>query len=309
MRDRYAAQAIEQQRRGYGELTMSTSDTQSHLFGDPSGNSIDIETSGRVIRPLFNVPAAIVGEAKLTFDEDGLHTSAVDPSNVALVELDVNPEAFENYDLADEGFTTGVNLSRVRRQLKRARMGKTTDDAVTMDVDGTRVLVTTERDYEHTTLTQTNEVLTIDPDALREEPGVPDLNLSWEATIDVQAFGDAVSDIDTVSDHVEVLERNGHLVMAGDDGSDRTGEYATVADFGAIAEEYDSDYADGGEHSTFTLDYLTDMADGLKKAKIDELTLRWGDKLPIFLSFARHTDDGEIAYEGRYMMAPRIRSD
>jgi len=286
---------------------MSTQDTQAQLFGEPSGNNVTIETSGRTIRPLMSIPSALVDEAKVRFEAGGMSVRAVDPANVGMVDVTAHPSAFEEFDLSDEEFVTGMNLDRFESQLANARMGKATDDPVSLDIDGTRSLVTTEREYTLTTLTQTNEVLNIDPDSIRKEPELPDLVTPCEATVDVQALTDALDSVNRVSDNAIVRESDGELVIAGEGGDDHTGEYGTVANFGEIVEVRDEESFDGGEYSRFSLDYFRDMAEGLKSAKVDDVTVVWGDEFPMYLMFER-TIDEEVAYEGRYVLAPRIES-
>lgn len=286
--------------------TMSINDTQAQLFGEPSGNNVTIETSGRVIRPLMSLPSALVDESKVHFEAGGLSLSAVDPANVGMVELTAHPSAFETFELGDDAFEAGFAYDRLESQLANARMGKATDDPVSLDIDGTRSLVTTEREYTLTTLTQTNEVLNIDPDSVRMEPEVPDLALPCEATVDVEALTDALDSVNRVSDHAMVRERGGELVIAGEGGDDHTGEYGTVANFGEIVEIRDEEEFEHDEESRFSLDYLRDMADGLKSAKVDDVTLVWGQEFPLRLEFER-TIDEETAYEGAYFLAPRIK--
>lgn len=286
---------------------MSIQDTQAQLFGGPSGNSAEIETSGRVIRPLMSVVNAVVDESKFRFDEDGLSVRAVDPANVGMVELDAHAEAFEEYDLGDEEFVAGFGIGRVEKQLRNARMGKSTDDPVSMDIDGTRTLVTTSREYEITTLTQTNEVLNIDPDSVREEPDVPSFELPCEATIDVDAFQDVLESVNRVSDHVVIRERDGNLIIAGRGNEDNTGEFGTVADLGDVVEIRDEELYEGGEESVFSLSYMRDYASALDDGKVDEMTLVFGEEIPCRIKFER-TDDETTLYEGEFFQAPRISS-
>lgn len=286
---------------------MSIQDTQAQLFGGPSGNSAEIETSGRVIRPLVSVVDSIVNEAKFRFNSDGLSVRAVDPANVGMVELEAHAEAFEEYDLADEEFVAGFGITGIKKQLRNARMGKSTDDPVSMDIDGTRTLVTTSREYEITTLTQTNEVLNIDPDSIREEPDVPPVDLACEATIDVAAFEDVLESVNRVSDHVVIRERDGNLIIAGRGSEDNTGEFGTVADLGDVVEIRDEDTYEGGEESVFSLDYMRDYASALDDGKVDEVTLVFGEEIPCRMEFER-TEDETTLYEGVFLQAPRISS-
>lgn len=53
----------------------------------------------------------VVDEAILTFDDEGLRSRAVDPANVAMVDTELGPDAFESLDV--DGVEIGVNLSRL----------------------------------------------------------------------------------------------------------------------------------------------------------------------------------------------------
>lgn len=152
-------------------------------------------------------------------------------------------------------------------------MGKVTDDPASLDIDGTRSLVTTEREYTLTTLTQTNEVLNIDPDSTRQELEIPSIATPCEAAVDVEALTDALDSVNRISNHAIVRERDSELVIAGEGGDDHTGKYGIVANFGEIVGLRDEESFDGGEWSRFSLDYLRDMADGLKSGKVDDVTL------------------------------------
>lgn len=291
-------------------------ETQARLFGEPSGESIEIETDGRMIRPFIDVFSPLVDEAKLQFHEDGLTVAAVDKANVAMVDVTINAEAFDCYDLlADGEVVIGTNVSRLQGQLRSARKGKSTADDVALEFDETRTLVTTQRDYATTTLTQTGEMLNIDSGSIREIPEIPDLydDLGWTADVDVDAFADAIKAIDRDSDHAVVKESNGSLIIGTKGADENTGMYGTVAEFEGVAEKTDAEDGpqEGGEESMFSVDYLAKFADSLKSMHADELTLTWGAEYPLYVRFSRPLpgDEDGVAYEGRYMTAPRIQSD
>ncbi|RLM89582.1 hypothetical protein D3D02_06785 [Halobellus sp. Atlit-38R] len=283
---------------------MSGSTSQTRFFSEPSGESVEIETSGRTIRPLMALPTVLVDEAKLRFDAGGLHTTAVDPANVGMVGINAKPAAFEGYhvDGADD-VLIGANLTRLKSSLSDARLGKSTDDPVELDIDATRTLVSIDREYDVTTLSRTDELLNIEPESIRQEPDIPNLELSYRAELDVEAFCDAVDYIPT--DHVELGEFDGHLILKGDaDGDEMT--RSTRIDVGDVAEPITETPTENAS-SIYSMDYLRDMAKGLKKAKVTSLSVRWGEEFPLMLDFQR-CDDETVLYEGRYMLAPRIQS-
>ena len=280
---------------------------QTRFFETASGAAVEIETSGRTIRPLLSIPAALVDEAELTFDAEGIYTAAVDPANVAMVELQAHPAAFEQYDIyGDEDLTVGANLNGYQDALSDARLGKRTDDPVSLDIDGTRLLAETEREYEHTTLSKTEERLNIHPDSVRQRPDMLNLELPYRAEVDVLALTDAISYLPT--DYARFSERHGDLVLAAERDSEEDGsDYATVIKLDDVAEPAIEDYEEGAA-SLLSMDYLGDIGAGLDDGKVTSVTVRWGQEFPLFLEFERR-EDKELLYEGRYMLAPRVGGD
>lgn len=280
------------------------SSVQTNIFGDAEHSDVvEIETNGRILRPLLELPRALVDELKLRVTDEGLQATAVDPANVAMVQFDTTTAAFDAFDL-DTSAVLGVNIERLRKRAKRARMRKNDPDPITLDLDERRALVTTEREYADTTVRQTDELQLIDPDSIRQEPDVPELDLTYSATVDVRAFNDTVQSLNTSGDHIELAENDGALTLSVN------GDSRALADFGHVADPVGE--PNPGSSSMFTTDYLTDITSGLKKAKIDTVTLTWGDSLPMFFDFERTVEDGDeeqTAYTGRYMLAPRIGGD
>lgn len=285
---------------------MSTSNIQSTIFGEPSGESVSIDTEGRTIRPAMHILTVLADETRMRFDASGIHVAHADPANVGLLKFHAHPDAFDDYHVdADDAVTVGVHLTRLRKKLRSARMGKRTSDPVSVEFDESRTLIELEREYDRTTVTQTDEVLNLDPDSIRSKPEPPSMDLPWGATVDVDAFHDVAKTIDQSSDHIDVIGRDGRLLLAGD-SAEATGEYATVADFGPV-DDLDGEAGDD-VLSKLSLDYVLDIAKALKKGKATDLQLRWGQEFPVMLDFERVADETTL-YDGRFMVAPRIQSD
>lgn len=280
---------------------MSTKERQSRLLGELSGDSITLETSGRVIRPALELPTALVDELRLHVSEDGIRMTAVDPANVGMVGCHIHPAAFESFDADD--FVTGINVSELSRRLSKARLGKSNDDDVDIELDDGRAVIEIEREYDETTATFSEEMLTIDPDAIRQEPDIPDLERSLETTISTEAFKAAVEHIDSSSDYVDIRANGRTLVFGGASHEDSDSEYGAAVEF----EDAIPQASPEGMLSNFSLGYLSKMADGLNKAKADEVTLQIGEEFPMSMIAQREIDE-EIAYEVEYVLAPRIES-
>lgn len=286
---------------------MSSNDTeltQQPLVGTPSGEAIDLQTSGRTIRPFLAPVTELVDEVKLRFDTAGVSITAVDPANVAMVETQLSATAIAGYDLdAEAELVVGMNLAGLAADLRTARMGTATDDPVGLTIDESAARMEIERDYDGTTIRQSDQRLTIDADMIREEPDLPELDLPCTATISPRGFEAAVDHIDKRVDHLRMLDYDGHLAFAGAGDDDLDAAYATAAHFEDTAVD-----GDAGDGSHFSIDYLSDIASGIVAAKADQVRLAFGEELPVTLEYERTTDDGETLYRGRIVQAPRIES-
>jgi len=285
--------------------TTDAEEVQATLLGDTDNSTVRVETEGRVFRPFFALHDSLVNESRHHFDEDGLTVTAVDGAKVGMVDVTLNASAFDSYELDEDEVCVGVDHERLKKQVRDARLGESTSDPLSMRFDSTQTRVEITREYDRTTVTRRDEFLNHDVESVREPPNVPDhLDMAYEATVDVQAFADVINHIDTHADHAVFKERDGHFVITTTVGEDT--EHATSADFGNIAEEADAPCDDA--ISKFSLGYLTSFASALKSAKIDEVSIEWGQELPVFLTFAREEDD-EIMYSGQLMLAPRLHRD
>lgn len=275
--------------------------TQARLLGDLGDAQVHIETEGRVIRPALSLLSPVADEVRLRTDGDGLHVTAVDPANVIMIDFTLHAAAFDAYDCADAE-CVGVYLPGLSDSLRQARKGKRTSDPVTVDIRDGSIVTETEREYDGATATYADEVLTIDPDSVREEPNLPGLDLPGVATVPVDGFGDAVAYLKSADDHMRVGQDGGDLVLAVDGDEDGLATYGGAVRFG------DCSSVDGeAPVSWYSLDYVVDMADALATGLVTRLEMEWGDEFPLRVSFAREQEDTTL-YDGTYMLAPRVKS-
>ncbi|WP_232703171.1 hypothetical protein [Halobacterium wangiae] len=276
---------------------------QSRIFETPSEDSLSIETDGRTIRPAMALLTPLVAEGKLHLTEHGIKMRCIDAASVGAASITIHPEAFDTYDLDDE-LVVGANVSRLKTALRDARMGTRTNDDVTLELDESRTLVSIEREYDQTSVEITDELLALDPDALREEPGLPgiDQHAQWATTVDVDALHDVVDHIG--ADDVDIRERDGDLLLGGRATLEESNDYESVAVFDSDLEKLNG--GTEGVSSRLSMAYLWDVVNALKQAKVTELTLRWGDSWPAAFDFKRIEDETTL-YEGRFVIAPRIQ--
>jgi len=285
-------------------MSTNTTTEQSRLLGAPAEEGVHITTSGRTIRPALALPAALVDECKLAADAEGIHIRAVDQANIAMIDLTIHAAAFDEFAVSGgDEFLAGIDLSTLRSTLRKARKGRTTDDAVALDVDAVRTIVEIERDYDHSRIEFADEVLSLDPDAVRQRPELPDLGLPCSATVDVQALADAVDHIDIHGDHMALARDGNDLVVSGGSNDDSPAEYAAAVRF------QDALIGDSGDDpdvlSMFTLDYLKDISGALDTALLETVTVEFGDESPARFLFERTANETTL-YAGEIMVAPRL---
>ncbi|MEE6210770.1 DNA polymerase sliding clamp [Salarchaeum sp. III] len=241
--------------------------------------------SADTLRTTLDAVSVLVDECKIHLNEDGLAIRAVDPANVGMVDLELSSDAFESYD-ADGGLI-GVNLSRLEDIAGMADAGQ----LIHLELDEeTRKLHIQIEGLEYT-------LALIDPDSIRQEPDLPDLDLPATVVIEGADLHRAVRAADMVSDHIAL-------------GVDDTSELFYVdaeGDTDDVHLELDEneliDLEVGPAHSLFSLDYLKDMNKAIPKDA--EITAELGEEFPVKLHFDLAEGKGSVTY----MLAPRIQSD
>lgn len=276
--------------------------------------TLRLETGGDLLRRIDSLLRSVAEEYKLRFDEDGLSVAAVDPSNVGMVSFEVPASGFETYDLSEwgEGPVIGLNRTDLSRIARFARKGSGNDDhgdpvTILYEDDTGRWNVRVERDD----LDRFSSFASIDPDAIRKEPDLPDLSLPWELSLGVNAFRNMANSLkqDTY-EHVEVAARDPETGVSGDPTA--TPRFYSLGD-GDREEVF---YPDGVAQATgasdpkpveslFSLNYVREFADAIHGAGTDCLRLEFGDEFPLKLHFS----ESDYGLSGAFMLAPRIRGE
>ncbi|ACV11822.1 Proliferating cell nuclear antigen, PCNA [Halorhabdus utahensis DSM 12940] len=241
--------------------------------------------SADTLRTALDSVSVLVEECKLRLEADGLEIRAVDPANVGMVDLTLSASAFESYET--DGGVIGVNLSRLEDIAGMAD----SDQLIHLELDEeTRKLEIAIDGLEYT-------LALIDPDSIRQEPDLPDLDLASEIVLEGRDVDRAVTASDMVSDHVAL-------------GVDETDELFYVDAEGdtddvhlELGREDLIDLTAGPARSLFSLDYLKDMNKAIPNDA--EVTMELGEEFPVKMHFDIAEGQGSVTY----MLAPRVQSD
>ena len=240
---------------------------------------------GGAIKEFVSTLRAIVDEAKIRVGPDGIHTRAVDPANVAMYDVSLAAGAFESYD-ATEG-VLGVNLERFEEVLKLAKK----NDLVQLSFNTTSFKLVIHIDGVEFTMAL------IDPDSIRKEPEIPEMDLPISLTLEEAQISRGVKAADMVSDHIRFRCDEAETTVYIEAEGDTDNVSLELADDDLVA----LTAADG--NALYSLDYVNDISKQFPKGT--EITLTFGDDFPMMFEY--QFSDGEC--DVLAMLAPRIQSD
>lgn len=240
---------------------------------------------GGTIKTVLKTLRAIVDEARIHIDGDGISMRAVDPANVAMDDLDLTAAAFESYD-ATPG-VIGVDLDRFADAVGMANKG----DLVQLSLDQqTRKLVIHVDGLEFT-------MACLNPQTIRAEPEIPDLDLPAEVTLSRDTLDRGVKAADMVSDHIRFTmdEAPEQFCIEAEGDTDNV-------ELEIDSEDLDDVTAADAE-ALFSLDYLKDIVRTISKGTAVTMTV--GTGFPVIMTYELADGDGHVTR----MLAPRIRAD
>ncbi|PSQ04185.1 DNA polymerase sliding clamp [Halobacteriales archaeon QS_6_71_20] len=241
--------------------------------------------STSTLRDALDSVSVLVDECKVRLEEDELAIRAVDPANVGMVDLALEAAAFESYEA--DGGVIGVNLNRLEDIAGMADTG----DLIQLELDEeTRKLHIHIEGLSYT-------LALIDPDSIRQEPDIPDLDLPAEIVLEGAQLDRGITAADMVSDHIRLrvdeAEEAFFIEAEGD-----TDDVDLQLDRGDLI-----DLQAGPADSLFSLDYLKDMDKAIPKDA--EVRVELGEEFPV----KHHYEFGEGMGQVTYMLAPRIQSE
>lgn len=228
---------------------------------------------------------SVVEESKLHLKPDGLEATAVDAANVAMVSTTLKPAAFESYTAG--GGVIGVNLDQLADIIGMANSG----DLVTLELNPDTMKLEIATDNLSYTMSL------IDPDSIRQEPDIPDMELDSTVELDPSQLSRGIKAADMVADHLGLrADSSDEVFFIEAEGDTDDASFALSED--------DVEALDVGDsESLFSLDYMKDLKKALNEA--DSVTMRFDDDFPVKF----YTNYAEDLATATIMLAPRIQSD
>jgi len=236
-----------------------------------------------ILKEIINVVATLVDEVKLQVGQDGISLKAVDPAHVAMVELKLSKDAFE--ELKATSGELGIDIEKLKDVLKLAKAG----DILSVDhnEDQNKLVLSIANITRRMSLVDTTGM---------SDPKVPNLSYPAKVTLSVDDLNQGIRASESVSDHIA-------LRLAADGF-----ELACEGDTDSVSLKLKKDLlkaleAKEAARSLFSLDYFANMIRAIPPGQ--DVTLNLGNDYPVRVEFKIAEGDGSVMY----LLAPRIESE
>ncbi|OGS41686.1 MAG: proliferating cell nuclear antigen (pcna) [Euryarchaeota archaeon RBG_16_62_10] len=235
-----------------------------------------------ILKEVVNVVSTLVDEAKFSMNADGLVLRAVDPAHIAMVDLSLGKDAFEEYKADDAEI--GIDIDKLSQFLKLAK----SDDIVDIrhDEDKRRLNLVVGDITRRMSLIDTTGM---------SDPKVPSLNLPAKLTVKVDDLVQGIRASETVSDHIALVASPEGFEMLCEGDMDQV-------DWKKAKKDLESLETPSSVRSLFPLEYFSNMLRSVPSGS--SVTMHLGNDYPVKVEFKIAGGKGEV----RYLLAPRIES-
>ncbi len=233
-----------------------------------------------VLKEIIEVTGHIVDEIVMDLDSEGLTIKAVDPSHVAMVDLMLTKNAFQEFEADD--VSIAVEMDKMREVIKLAKAG----DVISMEHDSerNRLIVTVGNIIRKMGLLSPSSITS---------PKVPDLELPANVILKTDEIKQGIKAAESISDHVTLIMEPESFSMEADGDTDEVKLKLTKDQLIEIS-------CKERQRSMFPLDYFSNMVKAATNSS--SLKILLGTDFPVRLEFTIAGGNGEVVY----LLAPRI---
>lgn len=235
-----------------------------------------------ILKEVVNVVSTLVDEAKFNINADGLTLRAVDPAHIAMVDLTLGKDAFDEFK--SEETEIGIDIEKLSQFLKLAKAGDMVD--LKHDDDKRRLNMVVGDITRRMSLIDTTGM---------SDPKVPNLDLPASVTVRADELMQGIKASESVSDHIALVASPEGFEMSCEGDMDQVQWRKAKKDLVALE-------AQSNVRSLFPLEYFSNMLKSVSSGC--EVTMQLGSDYPVKMVFKIAGGKGEV----RYLLAPRIES-
>ncbi len=231
---------------------------------------------------ILDALSKIVDEVSMHITRDGVKAVALDPARIALIQIEMSPETFLEYEINEDDVKLGFNVANIAKIVKRGKKGDKVDIEVEADRVTWSIVGATIKRYR---------VLNLDV----PEPEIPEAQFEFNvhAAVIVDPVKNALKDAEAVGDTVELeAPDETQLIIRGVGAA--TSETRIRSDTPAVVEFEVKEPS----KSAYSLDYLKHVLSLTKVA--DTVVIEFSSNMPLRLQF-RLPAGGTVTY----LLAPK----
>ena len=236
-----------------------------------------------ILKTLIDVTSPLVSEVKLNINKDGISLRAVDPAHVAMVDLHISKDAFEEFQ-ADE-LELGLDIDKLNGIMRLSNTG----DTVSLEYDekSNRLIIKIEN--------LTRRMALIDTAGM-PDPKMPTLDLPGKVILKASEITKGVKASEAISDHLALIVTEDAFEVFAEGDTDTVNLKLPKESLVELT-------ADGKYKSLFSIDYLSNMIKPLKGDS--SIIINVGNDNPTRVEFDIAESKGHVTY----LLAPRIESE
>lgn len=252
------------------------------LIGE-AGKMFHAKVKANVLKDMIDVTSPLVNEVKFNISENDISLRAVDPAHVAMVDLLLKKDAFDEFKA--EEIELGIDMDKFASIMRLAGSG----DFVTIDFDQkqNRLVIQIGNLVRKMALIDT---------AGMPDPKMPNLDLPGKVILKASELNQGVKASEAISDHLAISMKKDSFELFAEGDTD-TVNLTLSKDM--VLELT----ANEKLKSLFSIDYFSNM---IKSVKADEaVTIFLGNDNPTKVEFNIANEQGHVTY----LLAPRIESE
>ena len=223
--------------------------------------------------------AALIDEGTLQIDEKGIKLRAMDPSQIALVDLELPSSSFEEYKV-EKPVNIGIDFTELSKITKRSRA----EDKIELSLENRLKMVfkgETTRSFSLAIIESTSS-----------PPKEPNIEFTADVKIGANMLKEALKDAELVSNHVVIKLNDGFGIKADGDAGSVDIKFQEENILGMNVKEE--------VRAVFALDHLNNLLKASDPQSIILIKMR--TDAPLSIEYA--IGDGRVIY----YLAPRIES-
>ena len=236
-----------------------------------------------VLKGIIDVVSPLVNEVKFNINQKGISLRAVDPAHVAMVDLEIKNDAFDEYKAKE--MELGIDMDKFASIMRLSSSG----DMVSLeyDEDTNRLIIKIGNLVRKMGLIDT---------AGMPDPKMPNLNLPAKIILNASELTQGVRASETVSDHLSLTANKDNFELFAEGDTD-TVNLKLPKDL--LVELNTNSKC----KSLFSIDYFSNMIKPVRGE--DPITIMIGNDNPIRVEFDIAENKGHVTY----LLAPRIESE